>query len=64
MVAIVLPCLLGVVSVLPVSASDWLLRITLAAAFAVQQAEPQYPQVTAFYSPSSPSTRRRPVTSR
>ena len=52
-VAIVLPYLLGVASVLPVSASDWLLRITPAAAFAVQQAAPQYPQVTALYSPSS-----------
>jgi ABC-type transport system involved in multi-copper enzyme maturation permease subunit len=39
-VAIVLPYLLGVASVLPVSASDWLLRITPAAAFAVQQAMP------------------------
>jgi ABC-type transport system involved in multi-copper enzyme maturation permease subunit len=52
-VAIVLPYLLGVASVLPVSASDWLLRITPAAAFAIQQATPQYPQVTALYSPSS-----------
>ena len=52
-VAIVLPYILGVASVLPVSASDWLLRITPAAAFAVQQAAPQYPQVTALYSPSS-----------
>ena len=52
-VAIVLPYLLGVASVLPVSASDWLLRITPAAAFAIQQAAPQYPQVTALYSPSS-----------
>ena len=33
--------------------ADWLLRITPAAAFAVQQAMPQYPQVTALYSPSS-----------
>ena len=52
-VAIVLPYLLGVVSVLPASASDWLLRITPAAAFAIQQAFPQYPQVTALYTPSS-----------
>ena len=47
------PYILGVASVLPVGASDWLLRITPAAAFAVQQATPQYPQVTALYSPSS-----------
>jgi ABC-type transport system involved in multi-copper enzyme maturation permease subunit len=50
-VAIVLPYLLGVVSVLPASAADWVLRITPAAAFAVQQAAPQYSQVTALYSP-------------
>jgi hypothetical protein len=52
-VAIVLPYLMGVASVLPVSVSDWLLRITPAAAFALQQAMPQYPQVTALYSPGS-----------
>jgi ABC-type transport system involved in multi-copper enzyme maturation permease subunit len=52
-VAIVLPYILGVTSILPVSASDWLLRITPAAAFAVQQSAPQYPQVTALYSPLS-----------
>ena len=52
-VAIVLPYILGVASILPVSASDWLLRITPAAAFAVQQAAPQYPQVTALYTPTS-----------
>src|SRR5580693_9081968 len=52
-VAIVLPYILGVASALPVSASDWLLRITPAAAFAIQQAAPQYPQVAALYSPSS-----------
>jgi ABC-type transport system involved in multi-copper enzyme maturation permease subunit len=52
-VAIVLPYILGVASVLPVSTSDWLLRITPAAAFAVQQAVPQYPQVTALYTPTS-----------
>jgi ABC-type transport system involved in multi-copper enzyme maturation permease subunit len=50
-VAIVLPYLLGVVSVLPVGAADWVLRITPAAAFAVQQAVPQYSQVAALYSP-------------
>jgi ABC-type transport system involved in multi-copper enzyme maturation permease subunit len=50
-VAIVLPYLLGVVSVLPAGAADWVLRITPAAAFAVQQAVPQYSQVTALYSP-------------
>jgi ABC-type transport system involved in multi-copper enzyme maturation permease subunit len=53
-VVIVLPYLLGVVSVLPVGAADWVLRITPAAAFAVQQAMPQYSQVTASYSPGGP----------
>jgi ABC-type transport system involved in multi-copper enzyme maturation permease subunit len=52
-VAIVLPYILGAASVLPVGAADWLLRITPAAAFAVQQATPQYQQVTAIYSPNS-----------
>jgi ABC-type transport system involved in multi-copper enzyme maturation permease subunit len=52
-VAIVLPYFLGVASVLPVSVSDWLLRITPAAAFAVQQAAPQYQQVIALYTPGS-----------
>ena len=52
-VAIVLPYLLGAVSVLPASAADWVLRITPAAAFAVQQAVPQYAQVTALYSPGA-----------
>ena len=53
-VVIVLPYLLGVVSVLPAGAADWVLRITPAAAFAVQQAIPQYAQVTALYSPGGP----------
>jgi ABC-type transport system involved in multi-copper enzyme maturation permease subunit len=52
-VAIVLPYIMGVASILPVGASDWLLRITPAGAFAIQQAAPQYPQVAALYSPSS-----------
>ena len=52
-VAIVLPYILGIASVLPVGAADWLLRVTPAAAFAVQQAAPQYPQVIALYSPGS-----------
>ncbi len=50
---IVLPYIMGVASILPASASDWLLRITPAAAFAFLQAAPQYPQVTAIYTPTS-----------
>ncbi len=52
-VAIVLPYILSVASVLPVGVLDWLLRLTPAAAFAIQQAAPQYPQVTALYSPGA-----------
>jgi ABC-type transport system involved in multi-copper enzyme maturation permease subunit len=52
-VVIVLPYILGAASVLPVGTADWLLRITPAAAFAVQQATPQYQQVTAIYSPNT-----------
>ena len=52
-VAIVLPYILSVASVLPVGVLDWLLRITPAAAFAIQQAAPQYPQVTTLYSPGT-----------
>ena len=52
-VAIVLPYILGVASVLPAGAADWLLRLSPAAAFAIQQSLPQYPQVTALYTPAS-----------
>jgi len=38
-------------ALLPVGAADWLLRVTPAAAFAVQQTTPQYPQVAASYTP-------------
>ena len=50
-VAIVLPYVLGVASVLPPGAAEWLLRITPAAAFAIQQSIPQYPQVGTAYTP-------------
>jgi ABC-type transport system involved in multi-copper enzyme maturation permease subunit len=49
-VVMVLPYILGVASVLPASVTDWLLRITPAATFAIQQSMPRYPQVTALYS--------------
>jgi ABC-type transport system involved in multi-copper enzyme maturation permease subunit len=51
--AIVLPYFLAVAAVVPLGAADWLLRITPAAGFALQQPYPQYPQVTAIYSASS-----------
>jgi ABC-type transport system involved in multi-copper enzyme maturation permease subunit len=49
-VVIVLPYLLAV-SVLPTTAARWLLRVTPAAAFAVQQSVPQYAQVDNVYTP-------------
>jgi ABC-type transport system involved in multi-copper enzyme maturation permease subunit len=51
-VVIVVPYILAFASILPVSSADWLLRISPAAAFAVQQSAIQYPQVTALYSPN------------
>jgi len=51
---IVLPYLLAVLDgVLPVGAEEWLVRVTPAAGFAVQQSAPQYAQVTASYTPAS-----------
>ncbi len=51
-VAIVLPYVLAVASVLPAGAAEWLLRLTPAAAFAIQQSMPQYPQVIGNYTPN------------
>jgi ABC-type transport system involved in multi-copper enzyme maturation permease subunit len=50
--AIVLPYLLVITSALPVGASQWLLRVTPAAAFAIQQGIPQYHQVNSLCLPS------------
>jgi hypothetical protein len=51
---IVLPYLLAdLPGVLPASAGEWLVRVTPAAAFAIQQVSPQYAQVTASYSAAS-----------
>jgi ABC-type transport system involved in multi-copper enzyme maturation permease subunit len=38
-------------AVLPAGTADWLLRVTPAAGFAIQQAYPEYPQVAASYTP-------------
>jgi ABC-type transport system involved in multi-copper enzyme maturation permease subunit len=46
----VLPYFLAVAAVVPLGVADWLLRITPAAGFALQQPYPRYPQVTAIYS--------------
>ena len=40
-------------AILPAGAGDWLLRVTPAAAFAIQQAYPRYPQVLAAYTPQN-----------
>jgi ABC-type transport system involved in multi-copper enzyme maturation permease subunit len=47
---IVLPYLLAITA-LPVGAADWALRITPAAAIAIEQSLPAYQQVTAAYTP-------------
>ena len=49
--AIVLPYILAVSSVLPIGAGQWLLRLTPAAAFSIQQSLPQFAQVTYAYTP-------------
>jgi ABC-type transport system involved in multi-copper enzyme maturation permease subunit len=50
-VVIALPHILGVTGVLPPAAAQWLLRVTPAAGFAVQQSMPEYPQLTMDYTP-------------
>jgi len=52
-VAIVIPFVLSAPPGIPTGLTDWLLRITPAAAFALQQPAPQYYQVQANYMPSS-----------
>jgi ABC-type transport system involved in multi-copper enzyme maturation permease subunit len=50
-VVIVLPFLLSV-AVLPDGVADWVLRLTPAAGFAIEQSIPHYSQVSAVYSPA------------
>ncbi|GAA4261912.1 hypothetical protein GCM10022255_096500 [Dactylosporangium darangshiense] len=50
-VVVVLPYLLSV-TVLPLRAADWLLSVSPAAAFAMQQSEPRYDQIDNIYSPA------------
>jgi ABC-type transport system involved in multi-copper enzyme maturation permease subunit len=52
-VTLVLPYFLAVTSAVPTGASQWLLRLTPAAAFAVQQSVPPYPQMSGAYTPSN-----------
>jgi ABC-type transport system involved in multi-copper enzyme maturation permease subunit len=53
LVMLVIPDVLSAPPGLPAGVTEWLLRITPAAAFALQQAVPQYYQVQANYIPSS-----------
>jgi uncharacterized membrane protein len=50
-VAIVLPYILIAIPFMPASVSNWLTRVTPAAAFAVQQTLVPYHQVTSIYTP-------------
>jgi ABC-type transport system involved in multi-copper enzyme maturation permease subunit len=50
---IVLPYILAVASFLPAGPAEWLMRVTPAAAFAVQQTLVRYPQVAAAYTPAN-----------
>nr|BFE79103.1 hypothetical protein GCM10020093_017040 [Planobispora longispora] len=52
-VMIILPHILATASVLPVDAAQWLLRVTPAAAFAILQSVPEYPQVIHHYAPAA-----------
>jgi ABC-type transport system involved in multi-copper enzyme maturation permease subunit len=52
-VAVLLPYILAVASVLPAGAAEWLTRLTPTAAFSVQQSLVAYPQVTASYTPAN-----------
>ncbi|RST17447.1 hypothetical protein E2C00_32920 [Streptomyces sp. WAC05374] len=51
--SIVLPFLLATSGVLPPGVSEWLLRLTPAAGFAIQQTLPRYAQVLSVYEPST-----------
>lgn len=50
---VVLPYLAVIIGGLPTAASEWLLRLTPAAAFAIQQVTPEYAHVVANYTPGS-----------
>jgi hypothetical protein len=51
-VLIVLPYILSRAAVLPVGVAQWILRLTPAAAFSIQQTVPQYSQVVGYYTPA------------
>jgi hypothetical protein len=51
-VLLVLPYILATFSALPAGASEWVMRLTPAAGFAIEQTLPQYHQVNYLYTPS------------
>lgn len=51
-VLLVLPYMLSFAATLPTGVSQWLMRVTPAAGFAVEQSLPQYHQVSYLYAPS------------
>jgi len=51
--SIALPYVLATTSVLPESAAEWLLRVTPAAGFAIQQSVPEYGHVLGHYAPTA-----------
>lgn len=52
-VLIVLPYILVFAAAVPTGLAQWLMRVTPASAFAVEQSLPQYDQVNYLYSPSA-----------
>ena len=52
-VGIVLPFLFAVIGVFPAPVDAWLLRLTPAAGFAIQQSIPNYPQISTVSAPGS-----------
>jgi uncharacterized membrane protein len=51
LVGVVLPYILGTSEMLPLGAAQWVLRVTPAAGFAIEQSIPRYAHVTANYAP-------------
>ncbi|GAA2449042.1 hypothetical protein GCM10010191_78120 [Actinomadura vinacea] len=52
-VVLLLPYILSIASVLPEGAANWLLRVTPAAGFAIQQTVPHYDFVAGIYKPAT-----------
>jgi uncharacterized membrane protein len=50
-VGVVLPYILGTSEMLPLGAAQWVLRVTPAAGFAIEQSIPRYAHVAADYAP-------------